>query len=81
MNKQEIVTKLIDYAAKIFKADAATLSADTVISDLGIKSLQRIGLLALIENNLDVVLPITDFGKFKTIGDLADRVAEELAKA
>ena len=80
MTKAEVVNNLIDYAAKIFKVDASTLSADTVISDLGTKSLQRIGMCALIENNMDVVLPIADFGQYRTFSDLADRVLEEIAK-
>lgn len=78
MSKEEIIEILIAGAARIFKADAATITADTVIDDLGTKSLQRVGLLATIENETEVVIPITEFGKFKTLSDLADRVLEEL---
>lgn len=80
MTKQDVINSLIGFAAKIFKTDAAALSADTVISELGTKSLQRIGMCALIENDLDVVLPIADFGQYRTIGDLADRVLDEISK-
>lgn len=80
MTKIEIVNKLIDFCGKIFGVNTESLSGDTVISELGTKSLQRIGMCALIENEIDVVLPIADFGKYSTLNDLADRLIEELAK-
>ena len=33
---------------------------------------------ASIENDFDVMIPVARFGKYKTIGDLADFVMEEM---
>jgi len=62
-----------------FHADAAALSEDTDIAEeLGVASTQRVAMTASIENEFDVMIPVARFGKYKTIGDLADFVMEEM---
>lgn len=79
MNKEELVKKLAGYTEIAFKKSAATLNEDTVISaELGTNSMKRITMCSLIEKNLDVVIPVSQFGKFQTLGDLADHVLAEL---
>lgn len=78
MSKEEIVAKLIEDAAIVYKADASTLSADTDISaTLGTNSLNRMGMCAMIENHFDVVVPLAEFGKYKTFQELADMISEQ----
>lgn len=79
MGRKEIIEKLIQYAANAFKHDAADIQEDTIIGDvLGTGSMQRIMMCASIENELDVVIPVVEFAQYKTIGDVADKVLEEL---
>lgn len=80
MTKEEIVAKLIEDAAIVYKANAGALAADTDISEtLGTNSLNRMGMCAMIENHFDVVIPLAEFGKYKTFQDLADMIAEQNA--
>lgn len=77
MTKEEIIAKLIEDAATVYKKDAAELSADTdIAATLGTNSLNRMGMCAMIENHFDVVIPLAEFGTYKTFQDLADMIAE-----
>lgn len=78
MNRDEVVSKLIKYAAMAFNKDAASIHEDTVIADeLGVQSAQRVAMTASIENDYDVMIPVARFSNYKTIGDLADYIMEE----
>lgn len=77
MNREEVIADLIKFAAMAYKADAASLSEDTNLSDLGVQSLQRVAMSASIEDEYDVSIPVAKFGQYKTIGDLADVIMEE----
>ena len=35
------------------------------------------GMCAMIENHFDVVIPLAEFGTYKTFQDLADMIAEQ----
>ena len=72
MTKEEIIAKLIEDAAIVYKSDASKLAADTDIS-----ALNRMGMCAMIENHFDVVIPLAEFGTYKTFQDLADMIAEQ----
>ena len=77
MTREELVANLIQYASLAFKVDAATLSEDTNLNELGTSSVQRVAMSASIENEYDVMIPVARFGNFETIGKLADFVLEE----
>lgn len=75
MNREEVLKKVIGYAAKTFKKNEQDISEATVIKDeLGTGSMQRIMMCSLIENDLEIVIPVMEFGKYETIGDLVDRI-------
>lgn len=77
MNREEVVKFIIDCVAKTYQADASSLSENTNVPEqFGTKSLQRVSLCALIENETDVVLSLGDIGKYPTIGELADFILE-----
>lgn len=79
MTREEIIEKLIAFAAMAFKADASRIHEDTdIAAELGNSSMQRVGMTASIENEFDVMIPVARFGSYKTIGDLADYILEEM---
>ncbi|MCR4745155.1 MAG: acyl carrier protein [Lachnospiraceae bacterium] len=77
MAREEIITNLIKFAARAFKADETALTEDTNLNELGKSSAQRVAMSASIENEYDVMIPVARFGNFETIGNLADFVLEE----
>ncbi len=77
MSREEMIAFVADCVAKTYQADAAGLSENTNIPEqFGTKSLQRMALCALIENETDVVLSLGDLGKYPTIGELSDFIME-----
>lgn len=79
MTREEVVAKMIEYAAMAFSKDAAGINEDTDIAkELGVSSVQRVAMSASIENDFDVMIPVARFGNYKTIGDLADFVLDEM---
>ena len=78
MTREEIVAKLIEFVASTYKVDAAGLNEETVIADLGVGSKYSVTMCASIENDLEVMIPVARFGNYKTIGDLADYIEEEI---
>lgn len=79
MNRDEIINFLINGVVQIYHADAANLTEDTNLPEqFGTKSLQRVALCSLIENDIDVMISIGDIGKYPTIGNLADKIIEEM---
>ena len=79
MSREEVLNQLIEFAVKSFGKDAAAINEDTKISEeLGTKSVQVISMCSLIENEFDVMIAIGDFLKFKTMGELADYVMDEM---
>ncbi|RHR33076.1 acyl carrier protein [Clostridium sp. AF19-22AC] len=79
MTREEVVAKMIEYAAMAFQADAANINENTNIAEeLGVASTQRVAMSASIENDFDVMIPVARFGNYKTIGELADFVMEEM---
>ena len=79
MTREEVVAKMIEYAAMAFQADAANINENTNIAEeLGVASTQRVAMSASIENDFEVMIPVARFGNYKTIGELADFVMEEM---
>ncbi len=79
MSREEVLSQLIEFAAKSFGKDAAAINEKTNISEeLGKKSVQVISMCSLIENEYDVMIAIGDLLKFETMGDLTDYVMEEM---
>ncbi|MGN0434329.1 MAG: acyl carrier protein [Bilifractor sp.] len=79
MTREEVLAKMIEFAAMAFGKDAAKIKEDTdIAAELGVKSSQRVAMAASIENDFDVMIPVARFGNFKTIGDLVDYVMDEM---
>lgn len=79
MTREEVLAKIIEFAAMAFNKDAAAIKEDTnIANELGVASNQRVAISASIENEYDVMVPVARFGRFETIGDLVDFVMEEM---
>ena len=79
MTREEVLAKMIEFAALAFGKDAAGITEDTNIAEeLGVSSTQRVTMTASIENDFDVMIPVARFGNYKTIGDLVDYVMDEM---
>ena len=79
MSREEVLNKIVGYAAMAFQKDAASIREETKIAEeLGVASSQRVAMSASIENDFDVMIPVARFGKFETIGDLVDYVIDEM---
>ena len=77
MSREEVLAKVIEFAAMAFNKDALTITEKTNISqELGVASMQRVAMSASIENDFDVMIPVARFGNFETIGDLVDFVMD-----
>jgi acyl carrier protein len=78
MSREELIAKLIEFAALAYGVDAAELNEDTNLNDLGVGSQQRVAMSASIENDFDVMIPVARFGNYESIGALADFIMDEM---
>lgn len=79
MDRKELETQVIGLVATSYGADESTLSVDTNIAeDLGGASIQMVGLVSEIENELDVLVQLQVAAACVTIGDLVDKVEEQM---
>jgi acyl carrier protein len=77
--KEEILEKIIQRAAELFKKGPGELSADTNFTeDLKIKSANFVQIIAVLEDAFDVEIPFMEFRRKKTLGEAADYVADLL---
>jgi acyl carrier protein len=79
MDKKQLEEKVIGFFAITFQKEAKALSRETLIKEeLGGTSMKMVALVSLVENELDVMIPLPEAGKFKTIGEVIDRLAADL---
>lgn len=78
MSNEELISQLAGFIAIAYNTDASAVTAETTFDELGKESMKLIALTSTIENELDVEVTIHEVMKMKTVGELADRVAEEL---
>ena len=75
----ELETQIIKMVAQCYNADEATLSVDSEFGkDISGTSVMMVGLVSEIENELDAMIQLSDAAACKTIGNLVDKVEEEL---
>lgn len=79
MTRAELEEKMIEFVATSYNKDASTITMDTKIKeDLGGQSILMVGLVSLIENELEVLVPLPVAGACKTVGELTDKVEKQL---
>lgn len=79
MERKELEEKVIEMVAMAYGKDAAELSVDSTFKDdLKGASIQMVGLVSELENELDVMVSLQDASACATISELVDKVEEEL---
>ncbi len=79
MDRKELEKQVIGLVATSYGVDESTLTVDTNIAEeIGGTSVQMVGLVSEIENELDVMVQLQDAAGCATIGDLVNKVEEEM---
>ncbi len=79
MDRKELEEKVIELVATSYGRDASELSVESSFKDdLKGASIQMVGLVSELENELDVMVSLQDASACATIGDLVDKVEEEM---
>jgi acyl carrier protein len=74
--KDEILQKIINRAAEVFKKNPAELSESTNFeTDLKAKSVNIVQILTVLEAEYDVELNYMEFKRKKTLGEAAEFIA------
>jgi len=75
--RDEILEKIIQRAAEVFKKVPGELSADTsFLDDLKAKSVNFVQIVAILEDAFDVQINFMEFRRKKTLGEAAEFVAQ-----
>lgn len=80
MERNEILSQVLEMVAMSYKKDVSELSESTSFkTDLSAgASVQMVALVSEIENELDVALMLSDASACNTIGDLVTLIEEEM---
>ena len=79
MTRKELEEKVIEMVAMAYGKNAADLTVGSSFKDdLKGASIQMVGLVSELENELDVMVSLQDASACATIGDLVDKVEEEM---
>ncbi len=79
MERKELEEKIIAIVATCYSADAGKVTmASRFKEDLNGTSLQMVGLVSEIENELDVTVQLQTAAACLTVSELTDKVAKEL---
>lgn len=79
MDKKAVEQKVLECFALTYKKDVGTLTRATLIKEeLSPKSMIMVSLVALIENELDVLVSLPEASRMKTIGEMIDKVCSML---
>lgn len=79
MDRKELETKVIELVAMAYGKEASALSVTSSFKeDLKGASVQMVGLVSELENELDVMVSLQDASACATIGELVDKVEEEM---
>ena len=75
--KDQILEKMIQRAAELFKKSPSELSGDTkFVDDLKAKSVNYVQIITIVADTFDVEIPFMEFRRKKTLGEAAEYVAQ-----
>lgn len=78
MDTEEIRRKLSDAVAEEFEIDKAKMTPDaSIVSDIGLDSLDMVDLAVIVDRLFSVKLTREDMAKAATFGDLAKLINEK----
>lgn len=79
MDRKELEQQVIELVAMAYGKDAADVNLGTrFVEDLAGASIQMVGLVSEIENELDVMVQLQVAAACKTVEELVDKVEEQL---
>jgi len=78
VSREEIVAGIADVARRHVGYTGTLLPQARLVEDLELDSIRLVVLAAEVENRFRVVLPPEDDARIRTVGDLADTIAEKL---
>ena len=79
MDRKELEAKVIELVTMAYGMEEGEVTLESTFkSDLGGASIQMVGLVSEIENELDVMVSLQDAAACETVKDLVDKVEEEL---
>jgi acyl carrier protein len=79
--KDQILEKMIQRAAEIFKKNPADMSGETkFVDDLKAKSVNYVQIITIVADTFDVEIPFMEFRRKRTLGEAAAYVAELLGE-
>lgn len=79
MDRKELEAKVIELVTMAYGRDEGEVTLETSFKDdLGGASIQMVGLVSEIENELDVMISLQDASACATVADLVDKVEEEM---
>lgn len=79
MDRKELEAKVIELIAAAYNKDADSITtATSFANDLKGASVQMVGLVSELENELDVMVALQDASGCATVADLVDLVEKEL---
>lgn len=79
MDRKELEQQVIELVAMAYGKDAADVNLGTrFVEDLAGASIQMVGLVSEIENELDVLVQLQVAAACKTVEELVDKVEEQL---
>lgn len=79
MERKELEAKVIELIAAAYNKDADSITVESSFAeDLKGASVQMVGLVSELENELDVMVALQDASACATVADLVDLVEEEL---
>ncbi len=80
MTDEEIQERVFDIFSKEAQLDRGSLTAESVLQDLNIESLDMVQILFGIEETFEVYVPQEEVENLKTMGDVIDGIKQLLDK-
>ena len=75
-----MIDKIIEIISDFVEVDLSAINADSKIrSDIGLNSFDLVNVAVEIEREFGITIPDVEIASIKTLGDLADLVAEKQA--
>lgn len=74
---QEVFEKVAEFAKSAYKYEGE-VTPETTFDELGRGSMKMIALTSMIENELDAEVPVREVMVMQNLGELAERVEEEM---
>ena len=79
MTREEIIEKVVETLSEEFEVEKETLTPDAVIYNaLNLDSLTLVDLVAIVQYNFKVKIPVADLPSIKTFNDLYDYIENHL---